>query len=136
MSMTAVDHALVGVDLNGIFAALSMIGTMLSAALMQVTWHSEGAYNDSMWLRWIRRFAIMCIGLALAWTLSYSLAREWQPWPPMVALVLALNVNFAIRIVTIKLRERRGDVERIIREHRLAIHEIGEKSTLLSRGKM
>jgi hypothetical protein len=49
----------------------------------------------------------MMLALSLLTLVLYSDARQWQPWPPQIGLVLAIIVMLGIRVLAIHARIRR-----------------------------
>lgn len=91
-------------DLNPLFYALGWAGAFLSVILMQVVWHSRETTNDPLLMRWLNRLALTIFALSLAWAMNYATSKGWQPWPPLVAVIAALDFYFLIGIVTVHLR--------------------------------
>jgi hypothetical protein len=100
-----IDRLLEGVDLSALFAAVVLLGAGLSIYLMQISWQSDVERGDGTWLRYLRRAALTTIGLSFVWTLSYGLTKNWQPWPPVVAIIMSFDFYLAVHVVTIRLRE-------------------------------
>ena len=106
--MTSVDHLLEGVDLTSIHTIFSLIGALLAAYTMQLTSHLD--IGDPWILRWLRRGMLAGLSLAMLWTVSYSATKQWQPWPPDLAVIIAISGMLLLRIVTVHMAMmRRGD---------------------------
>ena len=50
-------------------------------------------------LGFLRRVSMLFKGLAMAWCADYGHNHGWMPWPPVVALVLALDFYILVRIL-------------------------------------
>jgi hypothetical protein len=101
----ALDHLFERVDLSGAFAAAVLLGAVLAVYLMQVSWQSDIERGDPTWLRYLRRTSLMGLALAFIWALSYSLSKNWQPWPPFLAVVVSADLYLAVRVITLHLRQ-------------------------------
>ena len=97
--MTNIDHLMEGVDLISIHTILSLIGAILTAYLMQLTSHLDS--HDPVFIRWFRRATLAGTSLAMLWTVSYSVTKLWQPWPPDLAVIFFVDMMVAIRIGSI-----------------------------------
>lgn len=94
-------------DLTTAHTVLALLGAGLALYVMQLTSHVEEDRVDPVWLQWGRRLCLAAIALALLWSLSFSVTHSWQPWPPELALIIALNAIFIVRATAIHLRLRR-----------------------------
>jgi hypothetical protein len=74
---------------------------------MQLTHHETEDAVDPWIVRKIRRIALALLALSLCWSVTYSYAHAWQPWPPELALIAAINLTLMIRIAAIWARIRR-----------------------------
>ena len=101
------DHLLEGRDLTVAHMILTMIGFLLAIYVMQLTSHEHEDEDDPAWLQWGRRFALTGVAGSFLWSLSYSLAKQWQPWPPEIALHLALILMLLFRALAIHARIKR-----------------------------
>jgi hypothetical protein len=54
------------------------------------------------WLFRIRRFAMLGKGLALCIMVIYSHERGWEPWPPVIGLLAALDAYIASEIMIMR----------------------------------
>jgi hypothetical protein len=102
-----------------LFILFVIIGVLISVYLMQITESTPAVPGDSAWMRWLRRGSLAGVALSFLWCLSYGTSMNWEPWPPMVAIVIAIDFNLLMRTITTKLRER--SIKR--RESRLAVIE-------------
>lgn len=102
---SAIDGTL---DLTSPFIILSVLGASLCMYVMQKTWHDEVAMLDPPPLRWLRRSAMTLLALSLCWEVLYLLQMQWKPYPPLVALVAALDLLFAVRAATLVWRSMPG----------------------------
>lgn len=109
-----IDRALEGCDLSSIHTILTIAGMFLAVYVMQLTSHANEDAGDHWVLRWGRRTSLAMVALALLWSLSYSQTKSWQPWPPEIALIVALIGVLGFRALAIKaaIRRRAGLVQR------------------------
>lgn len=110
-----IDRLLEGFDLTAVHTFLTIAGMLLAVYLMQLTSSVDEDHDDPWILKWARRASLASIALALLWSLSYSQTKSWQPWPPEVALILAIIGMMGVRAIAIHARIRRqGSVRRLI----------------------
>jgi len=50
----------------------------------------------------IRRATMFLEAIALIWAVIYGHNRGWQPWPPLVAFLFALDLNIASHIMVMR----------------------------------
>lgn len=104
---TLLDHLLEGPNWMVATFILSMIfGVCISIYLMQITESTPAVPGDSYWMRALRRASLACLAIAFLWCLSFGYTKGWEPWPPMIAVVLAIDLNLLMRTITTKLREQ------------------------------
>lgn len=94
------------VDLSVPFAISVFGGAILSVFLAQLLWQ-HGDQNDPPWLRNAHRATLLLKALMFLWALDYGFKQHWQPWPPMVLLVVVIDLHIAARIATVYWRARR-----------------------------
>ena len=107
-------HRLEAFDLSTLHTALCLIGALLAVYQMQLVSHEREDLADPTPLRWGRRVSLMGIAISMLLLVLYADAQQWQPWPPQIALVLAVIVMLTIRILAIhaRIRRDRSDVRR------------------------
>ena len=117
--MLILDHIMEGTDLSDVHAVLAFLGALLTILVMQTTSYVNEDRHDPQWVSWGRRASYAFIALALLWAWSYSEMREWQPWPPELALIAGIATLMSIRLVGmilhIRKRRRRHKSARIRR---------------------
>jgi hypothetical protein len=89
---------------NAVFQILSFV------AIILMLWEADTAKRlDHM--RWngevpmlfnLRRGAMMLKSLALCWTVIYSFNRGWQPWPPIVAFLVAFMIYVIVNTLVMR----------------------------------
>ena len=94
-------------DLFSIHAVLTLAGALMAIYVMQLTSHEHEDNVDPPVIRWIRRVAYGAITLSLLWSLNYSEAKSWQPWPPEIALIVSVILILVVRAAAIHARIRR-----------------------------
>jgi hypothetical protein len=92
-------------DLTGVFALASIAGSMLSIVAMQMSWNEamERGVDTPAMLN-LRRASFILVSLTLLWSLSYAETKGWQPWPPAVAIVLALDFYLSVLIIMVGMK--------------------------------
>jgi cell division protein FtsW (lipid II flippase) len=98
------DQALERLDLTTLHTVLTLVGALMALYVMQLTSHEREDDVDPSWLRWVRRGGLGAIALALLWSLNYSETKSWQPWPPEIALIIAIILTLIVRAAAIHAR--------------------------------
>lgn len=109
-----IDRFLEGLDLTTLHTILTIAGMFLAVYVMQLTSHVNEDHADPPTVRWFNRASLAGIGLALLWSLSYSQTKNWQPWPPEIALILAVIIMLGARAIAIHARIRRVGIRRAL----------------------
>ena len=105
MSLSSIQNWLEATDLGPVFIFACISGVFLTVYLMQATWlESDGV--DAHLVRQIRRFSQFLISASLLWCVNYAYYKSWQPWPPMVALILSFNIMMFSRALSVNMRRR------------------------------
>lgn len=96
-----------GVNLRAIHYLANLIGAGLALYVMQLwTVGSLSTLNDCWLSRQIRRLALWLLILAMLWSLGYSDAKDWSPWPSDVACILAVDL-FLISSILVAVKRKR-----------------------------
>lgn len=103
--MMWINRALESIDLSTAFGVLAMTGAILSVLVMQADQHDAESRRDPPILRFTHRMALWGLSLSLLWSLSYLLQKDWQPWPPFLGILLALDTMLAIRVTVLNWRD-------------------------------
>lgn len=103
----SIDQVLEGRDLSTLHTALTLIGAGLAIYVMQLTSHEHEDAPDPVWVQWVRRIVLGGIAMAFLWNLNYAHTKDWQPWPPELALMVATIGQLFVRAVAIHLRIKR-----------------------------
>lgn len=109
-----IDRLLEGADLTAAHTLLTIAGMLLAVYTMQLTSHVNEDHDDPWALRWGRRVSLAGIALALLWSLYYSQDKGWQPWPPYLALIVAVIAMLSVRVIAIHARIRRDGIRRAL----------------------
>lgn len=102
-----IEHLLEGIDLTGLHTMLTVAGSLLAVYVMQLTHYEAEDFVDPWIVRKMRRFSLALIALAFLWSAAFSLSRQWQPWPPEILLIFAIDLALVIRMVAIWARIKR-----------------------------
>lgn len=79
-------------DLRVLHAILCLTGVLGCVYVMQLFGtHQIGGPSISPVLESARRVMLACIGLSFLWMLSFALDKGWQPWPPMLLTIAAID---------------------------------------------
>lgn len=96
-------------DLTSAFIIAAFIGAFSALMIMQIKTQEDLQRPDVPgWFSWMRRFSWFLVAMMLFWCVGYAHTRSWQPWPPVVLLVIALDFNWVIRIVSFHMRPHVG----------------------------
>lgn len=124
--MQHVDLVLEGFDLRIPFTLLVLAGVALAVFVMSLTNYEAEDMDDPAVIRLMHRVGLGVFAMALLWCLSYLYARSWQPWPPSLAIVAAVDFMLWVRALAIKSRIRRHGVKmgspRFAEQHRSWLH--------------
>lgn len=71
----------------------ALAGVLLSVWLIKLSTHDLIGKEDRWCFRWAARFSYAAIGIAMAWSSYFGFQQGWQPWPPHLALCIALDVK-------------------------------------------
>lgn len=102
-------------------------GVILTAFQMQTAEKLETvAEYSSRHGHWsaMRRVSNSLLMLAMLWCASYGYERGWQPWPPFVIVMMALDFNIVVRIMIMR---------RDIRDHLAGVREVRYATGIVSR---
>lgn len=94
-------------DFEAAQLVLAMTGAMLCVYVMSLTSYEHEDRADPTWLRWCRRFGHALTAIALFWSLSFMGIHRWMPSPPILLLIVAVNISMLVRATAIHLRIRR-----------------------------
>jgi hypothetical protein len=120
--LQAVDGLLEAWDLRLPFTLLVIAGVVLAVFVVSLTNYEAEDGDDPAVIRFMHRLALGALTYSLLWCLSYSFSKNWQPWPPSLAVISAVDLMLLIRAIAIKSRIRRHGVKmgspRFAEEHR------------------
>lgn len=120
--------ALENCDLIAVYKGLATGGLLLIVYVMQKSWHDDVAMADPEFLRWLRRIGQGLVALAFGWSVLYLDQKAWQPWPPFIGIVAAIDFVYAVRAATLFWRSL--PMHRI----RLLRHEMLQEKSPVRRG--
>lgn len=102
MLFSWLDHA----DLTGVHIMATLVGMLLSVYASHMMWQDEESNRDRWLIRYGRRVMYPLLALAFLWALDYSHVKGWMPWPPNVAIIVAIDFIIAMRILALRQRQR------------------------------
>lgn len=101
------DRLLEAQNLTTAYVLITLIGVCLAVVAMQVSWNEAVSRGiDPPSAMNLRRLSFVLIALAMLWSLNYAEQKGWQPWPPLLAIVAALDLYFAVLIGLILRKSR------------------------------
>lgn len=124
--MQRIDLALEAWDLRVPFTLLVLAGVALAMYVLSLTNYEAEDMDDPAPIRFAHRVGLGVLTYALLWCLSYLYAKNWQPWPPSLAIIAAVDFMLLTRALAIKSRIRRHGVKmgspRFAEQHRSWLH--------------
>jgi hypothetical protein len=105
--MQIIDQILEDWDLSLVLMTLAMLGFFLAVYVNQLTHYEAEDHNDPWFIRMMRNAAYMMLAWGFLWTLSYANAKGWQPWPPVILIIVAVDIILFNRALAIKAHIRR-----------------------------
>lgn len=103
-----INQLLETLNLSISFGIAVFIGALLSVFLAQQLWQQGLEHGDSHLLANLKRAGLLLQALSFIWALDYGFNRQWQPWPPFLLIIVVLDLNMALRIVTVYVRAHSG----------------------------
>lgn len=94
-------------DWSKLLIVLAMTGGLLSVYVMSLTSYEHEDRDDRRWIQWLRRIGHTTTAVALFYAVSYMADHRWQPWPPLIWLVIGVNISMIVRAAAIHDRIRR-----------------------------
>ena len=85
--------------LNG-FLLLLLIGAGLCIWLMQLIVLRNFIVIEPAWLMHARRSGLTILALGLLWAAKYCVQHSWDPWPPYLLIVLAVDFYLSVAIIS------------------------------------
>lgn len=108
--MQMIERTLEGWNLSYVLALLALLGFFLAVYVNQLTrYEAEDAFDPPA-LRTLSWCGYILCAWSLLWIISFAEARHWQPWPPVVLLIVAIDIIMLKRALAIKARIRRTGV--------------------------
>lgn len=96
-----------GIDFVAVHTVLALYGGLITIYVMQKTRYEAEDHSDPRLVRAVRTVALAALSGSMFWSLTYSEAREWMPWPPDLLGILALDVLMTVRVIAIWARIKR-----------------------------
>lgn len=93
-------------DLGPASVVLGLVGIVLSVWCHQL-WGRHVFGNESAHsVQIMQRAAFICYALSQCWVLSYQYLHDWQPWPPYLASLFAVDL-YLFSIIIAAMHRRR-----------------------------
>ncbi len=100
------EHLLEAYDLRPLFLIATASAMIMIPMLMQFSWGKVIAPGDKTCVQVARRITMFLLAASLFWAFSYLQRSGWQPWPPMLGIVIALDLWLGVSVISGYLRER------------------------------
>lgn len=81
------------------FVLLALLGIALSLWVMQLVFTGAVGHEQNRAVRQVRAFALGLLAFSLCWSLAYADDMRWQPWPPTVLIITAIDVFLIATVV-------------------------------------
>ena len=102
-----IERILEGWDMSYALMFLAMLGFFLSVYVNQLTHYEAEDQNDPAFIRIMRSIAYLMLAWGFLWTMGYAYERDWQPWPPLILILFAIDIILFNRALAIKAHIRR-----------------------------
>jgi hypothetical protein len=77
---------------------LLIVGGIIGALLVVVHLTNKRFARNTV-IEWAERTALLIVALSIIWMVHYADATKWQPWPPVLVMVYALDAYLILRRV-------------------------------------
>lgn len=105
------DHLIkfvLGADLTTPYTILVWIAAILAVALMALTYEDPANRFASKIEQQLRRVGMLVLIGGLLSTVLFGGSQGWTPWPPMILVVLGLDLHLAGVIMSVRCRVKIG----------------------------
>ena len=93
-------------DLVPYHNALCFLGVFLAVYNAQLFGRDVFNMEYCRVARDLRRFSMLLLALGFLWALSYSSYHKWQPWPPDILIIVAVNAYLVSTIIAAASKQR------------------------------
>lgn len=107
--MDQIPEILEGINFLTLHGVLTFGGCLLVIANMQLTSWAELDAEDPRWVQWSNRGVKIILALALLWSFSVVNSHNWDPFRPGIMVLIAIDLQFAFRCITLVLAIRRRE---------------------------
>lgn len=94
-------------NLTAIHSIASLFGVLMCLYVAQITSHFQEDKSDPWLLQQATRIALFVLALTFLWQFMYSYNTGWQPWPPAIAMNIAIDFALVVRAFAVKLAQKR-----------------------------
>lgn len=101
---------LTAVDLSTPVYLLTWVSSVLALWLCSVTWQDPASSDVGCVCQRLRRLGLIVVQMALMVAIIFGEEMRWVPWPPMIVLLVGLNLYYGASILAV--RERIAVVKR------------------------
>jgi hypothetical protein len=99
-------------DLVPYHLAASVVGLFCSLWLIKLSTHDRVGAGEKLCFRWVSRLAYALIGVSMGWCASFGLEQGWQPWPPVLLMIVAVDLRMISSIAAAYFKNRQHAVAR------------------------
>lgn len=96
-------------DLTAAHVLAALYGMVVAIYASQATWQDHDSNRDCWIVRYGRKVMYPALALAFLWSLDFAHVKGWTPWPPNVAINIAMDLIITMRIIA--LRQRQKEIE-------------------------
>lgn len=104
----SIDNLADSFDWTSVHFTLCFVGAILCLYVMKL--FSTGALHvdgECFISHVLRRSSLVTLALSMCWAMTYSTNKGWQPWPPDVFVVAAVDL-FMLAPVVVAFRRKRS----------------------------
>lgn len=96
-----------GLDLRSVHAIATLLGAILPIYVAQLWGRGELTKIEPPVFMHTRRWGLIALALGNVWSLLYSDQKGWQPWPPHLAIIIAIDVMLVSTVLSAAIRRWR-----------------------------
>ena len=96
-----------GYDLAAFHFVACLVGVIMAIYVMQLWTRGAVVFENDCWFaRHSRRFSLLILALSMLWSLAYAATKGWEPWPPYLGMLVAIDLFLATNIILAGKRRR------------------------------
>lgn len=93
--------------LGAVHFVACFLGVIMALYVMQLWTRGAVVFENDCWFaRHARRFSLLILALSMLWSLAYATTKGWEPWPPYLGMLVAIDIFLATNIILAGKRRR------------------------------